>query len=323
MFKHIIERSNDIAYKYYRIPGIICTCQGSIIVYYECRKDLSDWAAIDIGMRKSADGGKTFTERKILVSGEGKTLNNPVMFSDNDQITLIYQEEYSRTFITKSLDDGNTWSEAVEITCQLKTPLYNYTVIACGPGHGTVLSNGRYIVPVWMALNSEDKRAHRPSIISTIYSDDKGETWHIGELIKDSILVNPSETVLAETKNGVFINIRNENPCKRRAIAFSENGISDWVNLSIENSLPDPTCAAGMISLGDDVYFSNCKSENCRENLVLSKSTDCGASWSELEVIDSIGGYSDIATNGKNKIYVAYEHWEKENEQLNFASVDI
>ena len=323
MLKYTIERNNDKAYNYYRIPGIIHTYQGSIIVYYECRKDLSDWAAIDIGMRKSVDGGKTFTERKILVYGEGKTLNNPVMFSDNNQITLIYQEEYSRTFVTKSFDDGNTWSKAVEITCQLKTPLYDYTVIACGPGHGTVLSNGRYIVPVWMALNFENKKAHHPSIISTIYSDDKGETWHIGELIKDSILVNPSETVLAETKNGIFINIRNENPCKRRATALSKNGISNWINLSIEDSLPDPTCAAGMISIGDDMYFSNCKSENSRENLVLSKSTDFGASWSEIKIIDSIGGYSDIATNGNNKIYIAYEHWEEGNQLLNFASIDI
>ncbi len=323
MLNHTIERHNDGSYSYYRIPGVIYTFQGSVIVYYECRKALGDWSAIDLAIRKSTDGGKTFTERKILAYGEGKTLNNPVMFSDKNQIVLLYQKEYSRTFVMKSVDDGDTWSQAVEITVQLKTPLYDYTVIACGPGHGTILSNGRYIVPIWMALNLEDRKAHRPSIISTLYSDDKGETWHIGELIKDSFLVNPSETCLAETKNGIFMNIRNENPCKRRAIAFSKDGISNWVNLSLDENLPDPTCAAGMLSLGDDVYFTNCKCESARQNLVLSKSADGGVSWTEVTAIDAIGGYSDIATNGKNQIFIAYEHWEKENEQLNFASVDI
>lgn len=323
MCNHTLERLNDGNYSYYRIPGVIYTCQNSVIVYYECRQARGDWSEIDIAMRKSTDGGKTFSERKILAYGKGKTTNNPVMFSDADQIVLLYQEEYSRTFIMRSFDDGDTWSQPVEITEQLKTPLYDYTVIACGPGHGTVLSNGRYIVPIWMALNAEDRKAHRPSIISTLYSDDKGETWHIGDLINDSLLINPSETCLAETKNGIFLNIRNENPCKRRAIAFSKDGISRWTNPAIDENLPDPTCAAGMLSLGNDVYFTNCKCESARQNLVLSVSSDCGASWSEVKIIDSIGGYSDIATNGSNKIYVAYEHWEEGNELLNFVSIDI
>src|SRR6516162_4603044 len=49
-------------HKLYRIPGIVATAKGSILAYCEARKYSGlDWDDIEILMRRSADGGKTWS----------------------------------------------------------------------------------------------------------------------------------------------------------------------------------------------------------------------------------------------------------------------
>ena len=87
-----------------------------------------------------------------------------------------------------------------------------YNVAAVGPGHG-IVHEGKMIVPIWFAQNKDDQLAHHPSIIATLYSTD-GEKWHLGELIGQKVLIDPSECALAVTAdNKVLISIRNENSC--------------------------------------------------------------------------------------------------------------
>lgn len=317
-----IEKTHSGEVGCYRIPGIIYTEDKSIIVYYECRKDESDWAEIDIAMRKSTDGGKSFGERKIIAAGNGKTLNNPIMFADEGKIVLVYQEEYCHTFVKESFDGGETFGTACEITSQLKADGYDYTVIAFGPGHGSVLKSGRYIAPIWLCKNESDPKAHRPSIIATVYSDDKGKTWQIGELINHNFLINPSESVIFETDKGIILNIRNENTCKRRAIAFSENGISNWSTPHFAQELTDPTCEGGGVALKNKLYFTNCKNETKRENLTLSESSNFGKTWQTIAEIDEFGGYSDIATDEKN-LFIVYESWRAEHKSIKFIKYGI
>lgn len=324
MDKYTLKRSNQDGYDIFRIPGIICTESGKILVYYESRKSASDWAAIDIAVKSSIDGGKTWSEDKTLVYGQGKTVNNPVMFTEKKEVLLMWQEEYRRTFYCKSFDEGETWGEVREITDSLKTPLYNWTVIACGPGHGTVLSNGRYVVPVWLCSNPQDLKAHHPSILSTVYSDDKGETWHLGELIDKEYMKDPSETALAELADGsVMINIRHESPTKRRIIAYSSNGSDGWHDFKFADDLADPICMGGMVSYNGKVYFVNCNSEDERENLTLYETHDNGVSWKNLAMISEPAGYSDIAISpdGK-KVYILFEEFFYKYSYTNFKSFD-
>lgn len=331
MDKYILKQKNQDGYDSFRIPGIICTESGKILAYYESRKSASDWAAIDIAVKASMDGGKTWSEDKILVYGQGKTVNNPVMFTEKNELLFVWQEEYHRTFYRKSEDEGETWGEAEEITASLKTPLYHWTVIACGPGHGTVLSNGRYIVPVWLCANPEDAKAHHPSVISTIYSDDKGKTWHLGELIERAYMEDPSETALAELADGsVMINIRHESATRRRALAYSSNGADGWHDFKFANELADPICMGGMVACNGKVYFVNCNSEKERKNLTLYETVDGGVTWKNLATISELAGYSDIAISpdGK-KVYILFEEFSGKDSDsdrkrnLVFVSLDV
>ena len=244
-----VFNENDLENQKYadmRIPGIVSTEKGVLVCYYEMRRsNYGDWCNIDLGMKVSFNFGQSWSERKIIRSSANQcTLNNPVMIAENEKLHLLYCEDYHRVFYRTSLDYGDTWSEDVELTEVFKNeyPDYKWTVIAMGPGHGTVLKNGRFLLPIWMALDENDPKAHWPSVCSTIYSDDNGKTWHAGEIIPCEGIDNPNESCLCELEDGtVYYNARNfvygGISSNKRAIALSQSGISDWTNLKLDDNL--------------------------------------------------------------------------------------
>lgn len=322
--KCILKSQGQGGYELFRIPGMVCMDSGKILVYYENRKAESDWALSDIGVRSSMDGGRTWSEEEILARGGQQNVNNPVMFADGLTLCFIFHMGYRRTFCRRSLDEGRTWSQPEEITESLKTPDYDWTVVASGPGHGTVLRNGRYVVPVWMCSNHENPKLHYPSILTTLYSDDRGKSWHLGELIDKDYMKNPSETALAELPDGtIMINIRHEAVKRRRVIAYSNDGSGGWHGFHFEEALPDPVCMGGMVARNGKTYFVNCHSETERKNLTVFETRD-GAEWKKLAKISESAGYSDLAASpdGK-KLYIFYEEFSTQNRDLVFTVLDI
>lgn len=291
-----------------RIPGLVALDDGTLIAYAEYRQG-DDWSAVDICMRKSADGGRTWSERMMLVPGMGRnTQNNPVMFADGDTVHFLYCSNYCRVFYRQSGDRGLTWSDPVEITQSIDAQCgdFFWNCIAMGPGHGTVLSSGRLIVPIWLAYNRKDRFSHHPSHTSVLYSDDHGATWKLGPLLTGS---DPNESAIAELPDGrLLLNLRNTAPEKYRYVSTSADGGKTWTPPEFDYSLPDPGCAAGLCRAGDAILFSNCASQTARENLTLKKSTDDGKSWESLP-IEPLAGYSDVVWSEKNKkAYVLFEH---------------
>lgn len=311
---------NAEGYARARIPGLICLDSGTVITYCELRRSDSDWAVIDIGMKKSKDGGFSWSERKILVSGEGEnTVNNPVMIADGDTVHFLYCINYHRVFYMKSTDEGDTWSETGEITPVIKKQIgdFFWSCIATGPTHGICLSSGRLIVPVWLSYNREDEKSHHPSVISTIYSDDKGNTWKTGQIL--NTLHDPSEFCIAELNDGrIIASIRHENEERYRAVGYitPDGGFSD---VHIDKGLPDPVCCAGISSDGDYLYFSNCESCAGRRKLTVKKITPDGVISDKLHISD-IGGYSDICVSSdKNFAFLLYEY----EKNLKFARLQL
>lgn len=304
-----------------RIPGLVALDDGTLLACAEYRQG-NDWSAIDICMRRSADGGRTWSERIMLVPGNGRnTQNNPVMFADGDTVHYLYCSNYSRVFYRRSDDRGLTWSEPNEITQSIDAQCgdFFWNCIAMGPGHGTVLSTGRLIVPIWLAYNRKDRFAHHPSYTSVLYSDDRGKTWTLGPLLAGS---DPNESAVAELPDGrLLLNLRNTAPEKYRYVSFSRDGGETWTRPEFDFNLPDPGCAAGLCRAGNAILFSNCESQTDRVNLTLKKSTDGGKSWESLP-IEPLAGYSDVVYSEKNKrAYVLFEH--DHYHQINIAEIDI
>src|SRR6476620_1097216 len=57
-----VWKAGEDDYRVFRIPGIVATNQGILLAYAEARKsDRGDWNTIDIVMRRSKDGGRTWS----------------------------------------------------------------------------------------------------------------------------------------------------------------------------------------------------------------------------------------------------------------------
>ena len=311
----LIEKAQGEIYAQCRIPGIVATEKGTLLAYYECRKAVSDWAEIDIKIIRSTDDGETW-ETAYVIYGNGETLNNPVMFVKGEEIHFLFLKNYKDLFHCISTDDGKSFSEPQE-----KKVEYGifHNAVAIGPCHG-IVHNGKMIVPVWFAQNEENPEEHRPSVIATLYSTD-GEKWILGDFIGKEVLSNPSECALAVTAdNKIIISIRNENECHQRAFALSDNGYSNWSELTFNPHMPDPICMGSMCHDSKKIYHINCNSDTARENLTVKISEDCFETI-ESVFVDTVAGYSDIAVKNNN-LFIIYER-DSTNGGLYFKKIEL
>jgi len=276
----------------YRIPGVVLTGRGTILVYCEARAGHGDWTRQDVLLRRSTDGGRTFSApRKMAVApadlkpnpaavaqGLAKhtelTAHNAVAIVDEEPgvVHFLYHVQYARVFYLRSDDDGQTWSEPREITAVIEgfRDRYDWKVVGNGCGHAIQLRQGphrgRLVVAVWLSVGTGG-HAHRPSDLAAIYSDDRGRTWHRGDFIAQNgdrsasgeAIVNPSETMLVELSGGrVLANLRSESPRNRRLLSTSPDGAADWSTPTFHEDLLEPICMASMARLADGrIVFSN------------------------------------------------------------------
>ena len=314
------------AYASMRIPALVLSKKGTLLAFCEGRiGTASDWADMDLLMRRSKDGGKTWGPNVVIAakkSGEPTSNATPIVDKDGT-IHLLYQRDYAKAYYTFSKDDGLTWSTAVDITYVFEAfkPEYDWKVLAPGPGHSIQLVNGRLLVPVWLSnpAKLKPRRSHAPSCIATIYSDDLGKTWKRGAIIADNSpdFKNPSETMAIQLKDGrTMVNIRNVTEKRRRGFSYSPDGISGWSKPAFNEELFEPICMATILRIpekqGGGMLFINPDSRDIekhpRQNLTAKISNDEGQSWPIKKVINSgPSGYSDVAIADDGTVYCLYE----------------
>lgn len=322
--KVVLERFDQGGWPRYRIPGIVVTAAGTLLTYYETRLDTHDWNARNIGLRRSTDCGVSWSLRRDLIVNPGdRTINNPVMITTRSgRVHFFWEQDYSRFFHQSSDDDGLTWTEPVEQTASLAAirGQYAWTAFGLGPGHGIETRAGRLLLPVWLCNGGG--RAHRPSVVTTLASDDDGKTWFCGELLplmtsQGQMLVNPNESALVQLNDGrILINMRHETTFRRRALAVSDRGVQNWSAPWLADELPDPVCCAGMtvwpgLSQEEPAWlaFSNCATEGPqRIDLTVHVSLDEGQSWQSARLLEQLAGYSDLAASPDGQwLYCFYE----------------
>jgi Neuraminidase (sialidase) len=339
--KKDLFEANTGGYAHYRIPGLVATRKGTLLAYCEARKgSRSDWGTIDILIRRSADGGKEWGPPRKLVTPpkdatknpvalarglarpDEVTINNPVAIADRrtGAVHFLYCVEYARCFTIRSDDDGETFTEPVEITSAFDQfrPEYDWKVLATGPGHGIQLSSGRLIVPVWLSTGTGG-HAHWPSAVSVIYSDDQGKSWRRGDIVvAHPNPANPSETAAVELADGrVMLNIRHESEPRLRGVSISPDGVTGWSQLRFDRALPDPVCFGSLVRLSkrpeadkDRILFVNPHNATGRErrNLTVKMSEDEGLTWPVSRSIEpGTGGYADLAVGPDGMISCLYE----------------
>ena len=334
----------------YRIPGIVVTPKGTVLAYSEARRNSSsDWGEIEIHLRRSTDGGKTWEAgRHIAHHGTRKegnphkkkdggekeqTVNNPVAIVDRDTgaIEFLYCINYARCYAMRSTDDGLTWSTPVDVTATFEPfrKHYDWKVIATGPGHGIQLKSGRLVVPIWLAYGKEGD--HAPSAAATIYSDDHGKTWIAGDLAvpNEGEFGNPNETMLAELSDGrVMLVTRSVSKPNRKIITLSPNGAKGWSKPTFHDQLWEPICMASITahpSQSGTLVYSNPHTlklnadgketpagRGKRENISIKLSRDDGKTWPVSKTLDAgPSAYSDLAVLTDGTVLCL---WETKND---------
>jgi sialidase-1 len=360
--KQELFRSGADGYALYRIPGIVVSKKGTLLAYAEARKSLrGDWGAIDIVLRRSTDQGASWSPMRVIAHVEGPkpknpvalaqnlaspadvTYNNPVAIADQKTgaIHFLFCLEYMRAFYMRSDDDGQSFSKPIEITSSFDAfrPEYAWKVLATGPGHGIQLRNGRLLVPVWLSLGTGG-HAHRPSVTSTIVSDDNGKSWKRGAIaVPDTPeFVFPNETTAAQLSDGrVLLNVRSESTSHRRAIVTSADGASNWSEPRFDSALLEPICFGTLVSLGGKrLAFANpdtldktggtavAGKSRDRKNLTVQFSNDDGQTWKAKLVIEpGWSGYSDLAYGRDQTIYLFYENGAQGGNAFQTASLQL
>jgi sialidase-1 len=326
---------NTGGYTKYRIPGICITPNGIVLAHTEARFGRGgDWDAIDIVMRRSFDNGKTWNDSQKIVDhadyGDGPLHNcNTIVDRVNKTVHVLFCSNYARAFYMKSADDGETFTNPVEITSTFEAfrEEYDWGVIAIGLPNGIQLRDtGRLLIPVW--LSSSKTTSHRPNRCATIYSDDGGETWQPGEMIPD-VVPNLNESDAVELENGsVLLNMRNGIGVQRRIVSASSDGISNWSIPQLDSELLEPTCQGTIYrySWQDEgksrILFANPDNTDgedakgssifrIRKNLTVKLSYNECRKWPVSKVIEGgMSGYSALAICPDKTILCLFERGE-------------
>jgi sialidase-1 len=306
-----VYRAGEGGYRSYRIPALIVTRKGTLLAFCEGRRNsAADTGDIDVLVRRSLDGGKTWGAVQTVADAGGDTIGNPTPVIDRKTgaILLLLTRnpggvaernigENDRTvWITRSTDDGASWSAPVEITSQVKRP--DWTWYATGPGNGIQLRSGRLVIPCDHNVGRSERHSH------VIYSDDGGRSWQIGGIADEKT----NESAVVELKNGeLLLNMRSYHGRNRRAVQRSRDGGATWSPLELDEALVEPICQASMIAAGKLVLFSN-PAATTRRNMTVRLSPDGGHTWPASRTIwEGPSAYSSLAVLRSGAVGLLYE----------------
>ncbi|MBN2138714.1 MAG: exo-alpha-sialidase [Sedimentisphaerales bacterium] len=349
-FAQLFTSGTD-GYDTYRIPALLTTNRGTLLAFCEGRKSgQGDSGNIDLILKRSYDCGRTWTAQQIVWDDADNTCGNPCPVQDRQTGDIILLmtwnhgddreseikkntgEDTRHVYVTRSTDDGKTWSQPQRITDSVKKPEWRW--YATGPGIGIQLKTppytGRLVIPCDHSIVAENDPDGYNSHV--IISDDNGRTWRIGGAITPKV----NECQIVELTDGtLLINMRNYDRSKNtRAIATSSDGGETFSAVSHDPALVEPICQAAFIRYSlesingkNRLLFSNPAQPDSgnRKQMTVRLSLDEGKTWPVSRVLYAgPSAYSSLAILPNNDIACLYEAGEKSPyETITFASFTL
>ncbi len=255
----VIYQPGDYGSTNYRIPAIITAKDGSLVITTDKRKfneaDLPE--DIDIVCNRSTDGGRTWSEPYTIAQGTGVNhgFGDCALAWSNDENGLIagfvggpglwYSTPSNpiRTYICKSYDNGQTWTEPEDITnfifgdnC-IVPEQRTWRASFFGSGNGLRTSTGRIIFVAAIRETTAQVLYNH-----AVYSDDNGQTWHVSGRASSS----GDEAKVTELVDGrILMSIRHAG---NRWYNISEDGGETWQpTTSTWYDITAPACNGDMI----------------------------------------------------------------------------
>lgn len=313
----------------YRIPTLAVAKDGTILAFAERRKHhAGDTGDIDTVLRRSRDGGKSWSPEETVLDLDEHTIGNacPIVDRASGRITLLatwnrlpekqvrpgFGDDSRRVYLTRSDDGGLTWSKPEDISRQVKKASWSW--FATGPGAGIVLSEGPHKGRYLLGVNHKETAGTPAYHAHAIYSDDGGLSWKSSSA---PAAAHTNECELAELRGGrVMLNMRNHGSAKReRAVAVSRDGGETWGETRWDPALPEPQCMGSLVlhsrSSGGEpglLLFCNPASREGRKDLLVRGSRDEGETWPLAKRVKAgDAAYSHMAVLPDGRIALAYE----------------
>lgn len=310
----VLFNMGDYDSQYWRIPALVTAADNSLVAVVDKRgSSLGDLPnTISIMSRRSTDNGKNWSEPVVVAQGgNGKTYGDPAVVLDKKTGNLICMfvgdqglwnaTPYNRQgiYVSKSTDNGVSWSEPVAITDQVYANHSSWYAGFAGSGHGLCLKDGRLMFVLAIRATSA---TGVPLHNYAIYSDDGGDNW---TLSTNAATTAGDEAKVVELENGdILMSIRNPSKGNRIFCKSTDRG-QTWGKAYFETELKDPACNGDIIrySYSTDegsegksrLLHSLPESTTTRENVTIYLSEDDGETWPiKKRLVDGYSAYSSL-----------------------------
>lgn len=335
MIDQVLWRQGAGSYKNYRIPAIVMTTKGTLLAFCEGREG-GDSGDIDILMKYSHDGGKTWSSEKVIWNDARNSCGNPCPVVDHETgriflfMTWNNGEDNEAELITRksreprlpyscySDDDGLSWS-VPEKTENAKDPSWGW--YATGPGAGIQIRAGQYkgrlVIPANHSYDDPDGiLAKGPFSYGAhiLISDDHGATWHMSKPIRPGC----NESQVTELTDGrLLMNMRSYNKKFCRAISESVDGGENWSEIRHDAQLVESVCQGSIIQSqlkGRTIHlFSNPAVPFGRTHMTIKCSFDNCSSWTNSKLIfKGSSAYSCLVPINKEYTGILFECGDKD-----------
>jgi sialidase-1 len=321
---------------------LIATQKGTLLAFAEGRRTgAGDAGDIDLVLRRSLDGGESWSPMQIVGDNGPNTFGNPCPVVDRNTGTIWLLTTHnqgadrerdiiagtsaaSRTvWAMKSDDDGVSWSAPVEITASVKRS--DWTWYATGPGVGIQTAGGRLVIPANHA--EAGIGVHRSHLF---FSDDGGRTWRLGA----SAEAGTNESQVVELAGGrLMVNMRNHPPKPEnfRMVATSADGGQTLSAASPDRTLIEPPAQASLLRMTsaktpgrNRLLFANPASSK-RERMTVRLSYDEGKTWPVARVLyEGPAAYSSLVVLGDLSVGLLFERGDRSPyERITFARLTL
>lgn len=343
----LFKAPQDGAYACFRIPAIVETRDKTLLAFAEGRVDnCGDAGDIDLVLKRSFDGGRTWSRLQVVDEGRGDTHGNPAPIVDRKTGRIVLATTYNkgrgdsqnckvpcerRPHLQYSDDDGASWSAPRDLSEEIRDPRWD-AWYATGPVHGIQLTRGRHAGRLVFGINAESYGADRitENHAALVYSDDGGDSWRLGAqdnwpLAEDGTFrQKPSELTLVERANGsIYVNGREQDGMDlgHRDAAVSQDGGASFQ--APFRALPDlytPMVQGSVVRLRGAgtggrgpgrLLLSAPADPDRRRTMMIRSSYDEGRTWESVDrgkvVTTDWSGYSDMVRLSNGSVGLLYE----------------